>query len=377
MTLATEVLSDDARLDALSAGWDRLAVERGRPFSSPAWVRSWGRHLAPRDVTLRVVVVTDGDRLVAVAPFAVSGRDWLAPGGTLAPVEPLATAGQEEAAAAAIARALAAAEPRPRQIWVERQEGSPDWAALLGAGWDGARPWAWTANTAPIPMIEFTDGLDAWMAEKSGSFRRDLRRGEKRLRGDGGEFRIADADTLRADIGTFIALHRGRLASKGGSSLVDDRIEAMLAEVGEELLAEGRFRLISLAMDGATIAAQLLVCAGPEASAWNSGFDESFGRYSPVMQCIVHGLREVAAGGARSMSLGPGDQPYKHRLATRQDALQAVVLVPRGSGHLAARARLLPRQTRSAAADWLSDERKEKARAVTAPLRRRARARSG
>jgi CelD/BcsL family acetyltransferase involved in cellulose biosynthesis len=205
-------------------------------------------------------------------------------------------------------------------------------------------------------LVEFGAGFDTWMGEKSGSFRRDLRRGEKRLRGDGGEFRIAGADTLRADIASFIALHRGRLASKGGSSLDDDRIEAMLADVGEELLAEGRFRLISLEMDGATIAAQLLLCAGPEASAWNSGFDEAYGRYSPVMQCLVHGLREVAERGARSMSLGPGDQAYKDRLAIRRVAVEKVVLVPPGAGHLAARARLLPRQ----AAARLSGDRKEK-----------------
>lgn len=357
MTFSAEVLSDDARLDAVSADWDRLAVEHGRPFSAPSWVRSWGRHLSPAGTELRAVAVTEGDRLVAIAPFAVDGRDWLAPGGTLAPIEPLAATGREEAAAAAIAGVLTAVEPAPRQVWVERHGGSPDWAALLGAGWrDGRTPWPWTAGEAPVPIIEFGSGFEAWMAGKSGSFRRDLRRGEKRLRGDGGVFRIADADTLRADIAAFIALHRGRLASKGGTSLDDDRIEAMLAAVGEGLLSEGRFRLISLEMDGATVAAQLLVCAGTEASAWNSGFDESYGRYSPVMQCIVHGLREVAEAGARSMSLGLGDQPYKHRLATRQDAVEKVVLVPRGAGHLMARARLLPRQ----AAARLSDEHKEK-----------------
>jgi CelD/BcsL family acetyltransferase involved in cellulose biosynthesis len=356
MTLTAEVLSDEARLDALSPGWDRLAVERGRPFSAPAWVRAWGRHLRPDGVELRVVVVADGDRLVAVAPFAVAGRDWLVPGGTLAPVEPLAVVGEEEASATAIAHALAGAAPRPRQVWIERQEGSPDWPALLVGAWEGRAPWVWGAAAVVVPMIEFADGFEAWMASKSGSFRRDLRRGEKRVRGDGGEFRIADTTTLRADIATFIALHRGRLASKGGSSLDDDRIEAMLAAAGEELLGEGRFRLISLDLDGTTIAAQLLVCAGAEASAWNSGFDEAYGRYSPVMQCIAHGLAEVANGGATSMSLGPGDQSYKDRLATRHDKVETTVLVPRGAGNLTGRARLLPRQL----ATRLPDERRKK-----------------
>lgn len=344
MNLSAEVLSDDARLGALAGAWDRLAVERDRPFSGPAWVRSWGRHLCPAGTELRVVAVSDGERLVAVAPFAVSGGDWHTPGGDLAPVEPLAGAGQEESAAKAIAAALATAEPRPRQVWTERQEGSPDWATLLATGWEGRSPWSWAVDTKPVPTIEFDEGFDAWMASKSGSFRRDLRRGEKRVRGDGGEFRVATAETLRGDVVDFIALHRGRLATKGGSSLDDDGIVEMLTEVGHELLTERRFRLICLRMEGRTIAAQLLIRAGAEASAWNSGFDEDFARYSPVMQCILHGLAEVAETGARSMSLGPGDQSYKDRLATRQDAVGKIVLVPRGRGHLAARARLLPRQ---------------------------------
>lgn len=356
MTLSAEVLSDDARLSALAADWDRLAVQRGRPFSGPAWVRSWGRHLCPDGTELRVVAVSDGERVVAVAPFAVSGGDWRAPGGVLAPVEPLAETGEEMPAAKAIAAALATATPRPRQIWIERQEGSPDWAALLAAGWEGRSPWSWTVDSTPVPMIEFDEGFDAWMGSKSGSFRRDLRRGEKKVLADGGEFRTATAETLRGDVIDFIALHRGRLATKGGSSLDDDRIVEMLTEVGHGLLSEGRFRLICLQMDGRTIAAQLLVCAGPEASAWNSGFDEDFARYSPVMQCILHGLAEVADARARSMSLGPGDQAYKDRLATRQDAVERVVLVPRGRGHLVARARLLPRR----AASRLSGENREK-----------------
>lgn len=361
MPTSAEALSDDARLDALAGDWDRLAIELGRPFSSPAWVRSWGSYMRPEGVELCVVAVTDADRLVAVAPFAVSGREWLPPGGTLAPVEPLAVAGMEEEAAAAIADAIAAVEPRPRQVWIERHQGSPDWGALVSAGWDdGRRPWAWTPTTAPVPTIEFGEGFDAWLAGKSGSFRRDLRRGEKRLRSDGGEIRVSAADTLHADIADFLRLHRNRLASKGGSSLDDDRIVEMLAAVGRELLADERFRLICVDVEGSTIAAQLLVSAGTEASAWNSGFDTAYGRYSPVMQCIVHGLGEVAEAGARSMSLGPGDQPYKRRLATHHDAIERVVLVPRGGGYLGARARLLPLRLRRAAGARLSDGHKEK-----------------
>ena len=69
--LRAEVIDDLAVLRRWETEWDALAVAAGRPFSAPAWMLAWWRRAAPGGAELRVVVATDGDALVGVAPFYV------------------------------------------------------------------------------------------------------------------------------------------------------------------------------------------------------------------------------------------------------------------------------------------------------------------
>jgi CelD/BcsL family acetyltransferase involved in cellulose biosynthesis len=59
------------------------------------------------------------------------------------------------------------------------------------------------------------------------------------------------------------------------------------------------------------------------------------------MQCILHVLEDAAEKGQRTLSLGPGDQEYKVRLADDASELVSWTLVPRGPGYVRARGRLL------------------------------------
>jgi CelD/BcsL family acetyltransferase involved in cellulose biosynthesis len=346
------------------APWDELAVEAQRPFSAPAWALAWWGHLRPDGAQLRVLIVEDGDRLAGVLPLFVSGRSYRPLGGGLAPVEPLSKAGAEEGVAEAAAGLLASIEPRPSTVELEGHGSAPDWSAMLAPAWGGARrAWRQVESEVPIPCVDLGEGFEEWMGEKSSSFRRDVRRNRRKLEEAGGVFRFADEETVERDVGEFLRLHRMRRAGLGGTSLPDEGVDGMLLEVAAEQLPSGRFRLLSLELDGETIAAQLLLAAGREVSAWNSGFDEAHSSHSPSIQCLVHALADASERGERTMSLGPGGQDYKYRLSGSEDCVRSSVIVPRGgASYPLVRLRLAPRRARQALASRLSPDAKRRLR---------------
>jgi CelD/BcsL family acetyltransferase involved in cellulose biosynthesis len=316
-------------MDAFEAEWDALAVDCDSPYAAPAWVRAWFEHLSPERSRPRVVFVSDGDRLVGVGPFCEAGGTCFPAGRGAGIAPPLAAAGMRDEVGAAIAAALAGQSPPARlELAYHRSDG--DWAAAIGEAWPGRAAWSRRDAEHVVPYVELGDSFEEWMKEKSASFRREARRKRKKLDEAGAAFRYSDAASLQGDVDEFMRLHRQRLAGQGGTGLTDSGVERMLVAVGRELLESGRMRLLCLEVGDTFVAGQLLLGAGVEQSAWNSGFDEEYSDLSPSMQCLIRALEDAEGTGARTMSLGPGSQAYKSRLADAEDALEIHLLVPRG-----------------------------------------------
>jgi CelD/BcsL family acetyltransferase involved in cellulose biosynthesis len=345
--LRAGLFEDADELASHEASWDELAVRSSRPFSAPAWVMGWWRHLRPDGARLRVVLVWAGEALVGVVPLYAAGRTLRPIGDGMPAAEPLAAPARERDVAERAAALLAAAEPHPRRI--ELELGSAAWVAVLTAAWPGRRrPYGWRRGEIAVPRVEMRGGFDSWFASKGKSFRRDIRRNARRVEDAAGDFRLATVATLPADVETFLRLHRGRLAGQGGTNLEGEGVEGMLVDAGSALIEAGRFELFVLECDGAPVAVEIVLSAGRETVAWNGGFDEAFARLSPSMQCLIRVLSTASERGREEVSLGPGDQAYKYRLANRDDALRSYVLIPPGRGFLGARLRLALEQLRRA-----------------------------
>jgi len=361
--LTARICESPGDLGGARAEWDALAVLSERPFAAPAWALAWWDNLRPEAAELRLVLVREAGALVGVVPLFCVKRTYAPLGGGMAPVEPLARPGLESQVAEAAAGALAEASPAPASLEIEAHGSSPDWAGMLAGAWvGGGRVWRWTRSETPVPCIDLGAGFEDWLAAKSSSFRREMKRKQRRLEQAGGSFRFAGEESLERDVHAFMRLHRRRLAGKGGSSLGADGVEPMLASIGEELLPRGRFRLLCIDLGGEPIAAQLLLAAGGELSAWNSGFDEAHAKLSPSMQCMVEALRDASERGERTMSLGPGGQDYKYRLSNREDSLSSHVLVPPDGAQALTRLRLAPAQIRAALSARLSPAAKRRLR---------------
>lgn len=345
--LTSRIIDAPDALDGLREQWDELAVAARQPFSAPAWALAWWNHMRPDDAQLQIIAVLDGERLVGIVPGCSTGRSYLPLGKAVAPAEPLATPGTEGEVAAVVAEALV--EASPAEITLELHASSSDWSAALADAWPG-RARSWTVAENPVPRVDLGEGFEAWMKSKSSSFRRETKRKRRKLEEGEGGFRFASEETLTADVAEFMRLHRQRLAGQGGSSLTDDGVERMLVEVGTELLGSGRFRLLCMEVQGKTVAGQVLMAAGTELSAWNSGFDEAYSKYSPSMSCLIEALADGSERGERTMSLGPGPQDYKYRLSSEEDVAVTRTLIPGGARYPLTRARLAGTQLRGALA---------------------------
>ncbi|HKI65826.1 MAG TPA: GNAT family N-acetyltransferase [Solirubrobacterales bacterium] len=363
--LTARIVEATGELAELRREWDALAVHAGRPFAAPAWALGWWETMRPDAAELRLVVVLEGGGLAGIVPLYRLKRAYLPLGGGMGPVEPLARPGLERRVAEAARAALAQEQPRPATVEVEMHGSSPDWAALLGDAWAGGRgARRWTKRDTPVPRIDLGEGFEPWLEAKSARFRREMRRRRRKLEDAGGTFRLATADSLQRDVEAFLRLHRRRREGQGGTSLGDEGVERMLVAVGEELLDSGRFRLLSIDLDGETIAARLLLAAGREVSAWNSGFDEAHSKLSPSTLSILEALRDASERGERTMSLGPGGQEYKYRLSNWEDSLYTHVLILPGATYPLARLRQVPAQLRVGLSARLSAETKRRLRGL-------------
>jgi CelD/BcsL family acetyltransferase involved in cellulose biosynthesis len=383
MTLEAEIVAEPERIDALAPDWHALAAACGEPMSTPAWMLTFSRELAGARETPRIVTVRDGDRLVGLAPLCANlerprravGYRLLA--GEMPRATPLALPGHEWEVAGAVARSLAAAEPRPDGLALESIPVAASWPLALAEQWPGRmRPLLRQYFTMASPTVSLgQESFDAWLGAKSSNFRSQMRRMRRRFAEAGGSGRFSTHATLHDDMAAMVRLHADRWEGRGASSIVagGEPLANAFEAVGRQLLDEGGFRLRVLELDGEPISVQLFTAIGGEVIYLNGGWDERFAQFKPAMLGILDAIEDAFARGDRRMDLGPGAQPYKLRFADGNDPLAWSVLIPPGRSMPRVLAQTLPKTTwrelRTAAKRALSPEQVERLRVLRDRLR--------
>lgn len=330
-------------LEQRYAEWDALAVSNGLPRMMPGWLLAWWRHLAPRDALLRAVEVRDGAELVGLAPFFVLAPRRVRPvtyrllGGGGAPLAPLALAGHEGQVAETISRALSRADPRPDLIELQGTRPASQWHVAMRDGWPGRlRPICAVYRTQACPVVWLNGmSLESWLAARSSKFRSSMRRLRRRFDEQGGTWRMTTEATLCTDIEIFKRLHAARWHGRGDSPIVarSALVGAMLNDAGRRLVADERFRLWVMEIDGEAIGADIYLAGGGTVVGLNGGWDERWKRLSPPLLATMHMIEDSIARGERRVDLGPGAGSHKTRF-TNDDGPVAtsVLMVP--SRHL-------------------------------------------
>lgn len=335
--------------------WDSLAVARARPFSSPAWMLAWWQHARPPGTVLRIVAVWDGDELAGILPFFAERsrgiiRFRLLASTTSAHVEPLARIGSEPEVAFVAAEVLSTADVRPDVISLHGVSAASPWPTLL-QGSLAARGGVWIHRGSGMPAPHLTlEGrtYEEWFTGLSGHRRAELRRRRRRLEERGAVARLVEAsDATVAGLREFARLHYQRWDPRGGSGVLDPRIEAMLASAALELVPSLRFRLWSIEVSGRSISSSVFVAAGGGLSYWLGGFDAGWAEYGPAIETVRAALEHAWNVGDRKVDFGPGGQRYKYTFADGEDIVEPIDLVPRTSRYLRARVQLAPEQISS------------------------------
>jgi CelD/BcsL family acetyltransferase involved in cellulose biosynthesis len=342
-------VSDLGRLESFVAGWDALAVVCHRPRSAPALVLGWYRHSLAPGALMRVVVVTDGDVVVGVAPFYVARSGFgfyryelAAP--VLHGVEPLCSPGRHEEVGEEMAIALAACHPAPDVVSLDWLPAGSPLPRALSAGWRRPRPAVVEGHSFPAPRVLITGrDFESWLAERSKTFRKSFRSDLRKLVAEGFEFRVStDAADIAKRLPDLQALYERRRAARGGSGPhFDGAFMAMLSEAADRS-APDRMILSTMERPGEVIAADLLLSAGGETSAWFGGFDEGWAHESPGRANVVLSIQDAIRRGDDIFDLGPGAEPYKYGFTDDEATLRGCVLSRRGLRPFHTPAQLLP-----------------------------------
>jgi len=335
--LQSEIISDPADLDREWTAWDALAVQGSRPYCAPGWAMPWWSSAQPAGCQLRAITIKDDRSLVALAPFYVTRHRFgvtrwrLLADDASSYLEPLTRPQLLKPAAAAIAAALSRADRNVDVVSFQAVPNTSPWPRLLCESWPKRRPRLSIVQRMLAPYVDVADGGYAgWLASRSRNFRQQMSRRRREFVRCGGMFRrAASHDEVMLGLKEFERLHGERWEGRGGSQALTAPIAQMLQHAGGQL-DSARLMVWTAEVEGVAVGSAVFVAAGTEMQYWLGGFDEKWSRCSPSLLLLVEAVRHAADAGYHRVSLGPGPTAYKYRLATGQDMLEWIDLLPHG-----------------------------------------------
>jgi CelD/BcsL family acetyltransferase involved in cellulose biosynthesis len=293
--------------------WDLLAERLSAPpFLRPGWFGAW--HDAYGEGELRILSVRRGDELAGVMPVEIKGSATLSPTNTHTPLYgPLADGPELEGAlvrellATAAGRIeLAYADPAARWFSLLRD-------ALPGQKRSERRSVMVETVTRP-PYVSTAGGWDAYRAQRSRKFLKEVARLRRRLAEHGAvEFDVhSTVAGVDAALDEFVALESSGWKAREGTAIASREASGRFYRNLARWAAErGWLRLAFLRLDGRAIAAELdIACAGALYSL-KSGFEPEYRAFGPG-QLLTHDCVKLAFDdGLASYEFLGTDEPYK------------------------------------------------------------------
>jgi CelD/BcsL family acetyltransferase involved in cellulose biosynthesis len=339
-------------LGPLREEWEPLAARSGNVFATWEWATAWWRHHGQGRPLHLVGFRDDAGEMVGILPLYLDARRPLRvlrfigreTGDELGPV----CAPEHRAAVAAATR------PALRELGV-------GWDVLVAESLPGDEAWrAFERGRAlsriPNPVLEVKGmSWDDYMASRSGKFRQQVRRTERRLSEDHGlVFRMTSgADTLAADMDALVRLHGMRWGeeSSGVFAGADGDLHREFAAIA---LERGWLRLWLLELEGEPVAARLGYRFGNADAGYQSGRDPAWDKFGVGFLLQVHTIREAMDDGIGEYRFLRGGEGYKSRFASADRGLETVVLSrgPLGGAAVAARRLALALAARRESKPW-------------------------
>lgn len=339
-----EIVRSADRLAAVEAQWMQLWHRTdGLIFQSHAWVSAWWSTVADRDQrALRVGLVWNGDRLVAVIPLAIGKRkglrflEWAASSYT--------DYGDILVAPECSLSAL-------QDLWAQLCDaGGFDLAFLNRLLPDAAARKIFAAGASsgirlrPNHREEVSYRVagpwksgTAWFEDQSKKTRQNYRRGIKTLEETGKvKFRLlAPDEPLQPVLDRLSALKRRWLVQHTRESQLFEEGAPVLAALVDALARAGVLRIFVLECDGVMVAVSINFIQRQVMMALVTTFDPDFSRASPGIILIMDYIQWSIDHGLGMVDFLCGAEAFKNKFATQAVTLQSVLGTRTAQGTLA------------------------------------------
>lgn len=359
--LHVDRIQDLAGFAALSLEWDALLERSGErsPFLTWEWLYPWWQHLG-RDKELYLLTVRDtSGQLVGLAPLC---RSWTGLGiwdrrrvleflGTGDVASDYLNIIVDPSPGCTVLAALVEYLVAHHAEWDMLSLTDVDekaWALSMIRTLFQTRGFDAVTSTRPghsCPYTRLDGGWDGYLQSRSSNFRRQLKRKHDRLMAQpGARFETIDrAEELPRAIETLITLHRGRRATRGGTTALEDGSVVAFLRAATPLLQERRWlRLCALVAGGRPLAMLYGLAYRDTFYFYQSGWDVDWSALAPGM--VLHGwcIQHACAEGLSEYDFLRGEESYKARWApyvrrtTRLDIVQRTprTMIYRGTRRL-------------------------------------------
>lgn len=164
------------------------------------------------------------------------------------------------------------------------------------------------------PVVDTSDGWDAYLERITGKQRHEIRRKARKLVREADSVQLVDVERadMHDELDRFIGMARGGDGEKASffeSEAMRSFFHSLVAEFG----GDRTFRLHRLDVDGSPAAYTVSLCHDGRWGLYNSAFDREIGNLSPGMVLVGEVLRLAAQEGFDVLDLLRGDEDYKYR----------------------------------------------------------------
>jgi CelD/BcsL family acetyltransferase involved in cellulose biosynthesis len=331
-------------LEGLADGWDALvlAAPRPSPFMLHAWLVEWWREYGD-GASLAIHVARRDGRLVGALPLCTRRRGLFrvtefVGGGASALGDVLLATGETDSTACALVDAAS--------------HDAGDFVDLFGLPGGSVLERVAPPHSMKLierveaPVLDLTTGWDAVYRAKTDSKKRNLhKRRRRQLSEQGQELKVVRArtlDELLPALESAFTLHELRWEGRpDGSGFATSAGRRFNRAVVEALAPRGIPRIVSLELDGRTIAFHYYFALAGRMYVYRLAFDPAFARFSPGLVNTLDALEAASDEGLDTVEYLGGDERYKLELSDRLEPLhQGLGLTRTPHGTLAVEARL-------------------------------------
>lgn len=307
-----------------SRDWTPLvhADPDGRVFHEPRFLRLYREELGA--AAPRVAIVREGGEDVAAAALDVEDGVLTFLGG-FEVTDYLGPVGLPEVRSRAAKELLAALARAPEWDTADLR-GLPEdggWLEALHRGAEDAGMRAEVGVDGVAPLLDLPATWEEYLGGLPGKLRHEIRRKERRLLEHHPDARLVESTpaTVVADLDRFVEMHRSSEGPKG--RFMQPRMEQFFRRLGDELLADGTFRLTFLEADGVKLAGTIGFRHKDRFLLYNSAYDHAHAATAPGMVLVADLIRDAIEHGCSEFDMLKGDLGYKYRFGASPQRLRA------------------------------------------------------